>query len=484
MQNHTECSMGSVQSNKFKMGEERVCSSIVRLDFIAPITYLANFLYCYLYTNRPTSEMARQTTQSMRPRITFAILIGIAVLRTGNSFTSIHNSRAFKTIETALFVASRPPKSKPGNKGKAGNKGKNSKSNSKWDIRRGKKQFAPKPRPILTDYKANTDPFEMEGRLSGAINCEHFGACAGCVTSENVGEVDIIQSAKRYFSSTAVRKNRMDVYESGEDWVVEEEDDGFYEVVVPTKITGWRTQAKLVVTERSSSWANDGCMFGLYKRGSHEVLEIPKCAVHHPSINLAVEALEKATAKVRTSAFSKDSREGGLRYVQLQVERSTGKVSLTLVWAASELKYAQPALSRLTKELSKSFPQLWHSMWCHCNEGPGNNIFTRNGKNWYKLSGNEFVREPIATGEFGWLYFTPLTFRQGNMDGFDILALDVAKSIPGGSKVCELYAGVGLLGLTSLVHHSQPPNEPLVWVRCSDENPANLRSFTRSLSSM
>jgi tRNA G37 N-methylase Trm5 len=70
------------------------------------------------------------------------------------------------------------------------------------------------------------------------------------------------------------------------------------------------------------------------------------------------------------------------------------------------------------------------------------------------------------------------------MDGFDILANDVAKSIPGGSKVCELYAGVGLLGLTSLVHHAQPDSEPLTWVRCSDENPANVRSFTRSLSSM
>ncbi|CAJ1970049.1 unnamed protein product [Cylindrotheca closterium] len=276
----------------------------------------------------------------------------------------------------------------------------------------------------------------------------------------------------------------MDVYENGEDWVVEEVDDGFYEVVVPTGITGWRTHAKLVVTERSSSWANDGCMFGLYRRGTHDVQEIPNCAVHHPAINLAVQELEKATAKVGTAAFSRESREGGLRYVQLQVERWTGKVSLTLVWAASELKYAQPALSRLTKELSKSNPVLWHSMWCHCNESPGNNIFTRSSKNWYKLSGNEFVREPISVGEYGWLYFTPLTFRQGNMDGFDILAIDVAKSIPGGSKVCELYAGVGLLGLTSLVHHSQQPNEPLVWVRCSDENPANLRSFTRSLSSI
>jgi hypothetical protein len=170
--------------------------------------------------------------------------------------------------------------------------------------------------------------------------------------------------------------------------------------------------------------------------------------------------------------------------VQLQVERSTGKICLTLVWFASELKYTQPALSRVTKALATLEPDLWHSMWCHCNESPGNNIFNRNPKGWYRLSGNEFVKEPLPVGDYGWLYFSPLTFRQGNMDGFDILAMDVAKSIPGGSKVCELYAGVGLLGLTSLVHHAQPESEPLTWVRCSDENPANVRSFTRSLSSM
>ena len=320
-------------------------------------------------------------------------------------------------------------------------------------------------------------------RLEGSIGCEHFASCAGCVTNERVGEVDVIQSAKRYFSSTAVRKNRMDVQQSGEDWVVEAEDDGFYQVVVPSKITEWRTQAKLVVTSKSSSWLNDGCLFGLYKRGTHEVLSIPTCSVHHPSINRAVKVLEEATAKVGTAAYSKESREGGLRYVQLQVERSTGKICLTLVWFATELKFAQPALSRLTKELSRSAPDLWHSMWCHCNDSPGNNIFNRNPKGWYQLSGNEFVREPLAVGDYGYLYFTPLTFRQGNMDGFDILAKDVAKWIPGGSKVCELYAGVGLLGLTSLVHHDQL-DSPLTWVRCSDENPANLRSFTRSLSSM
>jgi 23S rRNA (uracil1939-C5)-methyltransferase len=276
----------------------------------------------------------------------------------------------------------------------------------------------------------------------------------------------------------------MDVERERQEWVVEDDDDGFYKVVVPSDITKWRTQAKLVVAPKSSSWSKDGCSFGLYQRGSHDVVTIPECEVHHPSINRAVNALSKATNKVGTAAFQKDSREGGLRYVQFQLERTTGKICLVLVWAASELKYTQPALSRLIKELARLEPDLWHSVWCHCNESPGNNIFSRNPKNWYRMSGPEFVREPLPVGDQGWLYFSPLAFRQGNMDGFDILANDVARAVPGGSKVCELYAGVGLLGLTSLVYHSQRSEEPLVWVRCSDENPANPRSFRRSVSSL
>jgi 23S rRNA (uracil1939-C5)-methyltransferase len=142
---------------------------------------------------------------------------------------------------------------------------------------------------------------------------------------------------------------------------------------------------------------------------------------------------------------------------------------------------------------------VWHSIWCHCNDGVGNNIFTRKPDRWTRLAGPEFLREPIPVAvavsrdenddasapatAAGWFYFTPLTFRQGNMDGFDVLANDVARSIPGGSKVCELYGGVGVLGLTALAYHEQR-GDPLQWLRCSDENPANARCFHRSTESL
>jgi 23S rRNA (uracil1939-C5)-methyltransferase len=196
-----------------------------------------------------------------------------------------------------------------------------------------------KSRPSMTDYDLNRNPRMNRERLEEPILCQHFGQCSGCAVPSHVGDVDIVQSAKLYFSSTSVRRRRRDVIDQRLDWSVEEgTEDGFYQVVVPSKVNGWRTQAKLAVAPKSSSWAKDGCVFGLYRKGTHSVLEIPVCAVHHPSINVAVEALVNATKKVGTSAFTEDSREGGLRYVQLQVERSTGRVCLTLVWNAESLK--------------------------------------------------------------------------------------------------------------------------------------------------
>ena len=60
----------------------------------------------------------------------------------------------------------------------------------------------------------------------------------------------------------------------------------------------------------------------------------------------------------------------------------------------------------------------------------------------------EFLREPISTtdpfseSKDGLLYFTPANFRQGNLDGFDIIAQEVAKAVPSNAAVCELYGGV------------------------------------------
>lgn len=77
-----------------------------------------------------------------------------------------------------------------------------------------------------------------------------------------------------------------------------------------------------------------------------------------------------------------------------------------------------------------------------------------------------------------------MTNTQGNLDGFDVLAHAVAHRVPPGSKVCELYAGVGMLGLSALAKHAESDETRLQWLRCSDENPANSRCFRKALESL
>ena len=66
-------------------------------------------------------------------------------------------------------------------------------------------------------------------------------------------------------------------------------------VIHPWDPHGWRTVAKLAVRP-VSRWR--GVELGLYQLGSHDVVGIPQCRVHHPSVNLAMDALQAAAKKV------------------------------------------------------------------------------------------------------------------------------------------------------------------------------------------
>lgn len=69
-----------------------------------------------------------------------------------------------------------------------------------------------------------------------------------------------------------------------------------------------------------------------------------------------------------------------------------------------------------------------------------------------------------------------MNFRQANLDAFAGILEQVASHVPVDSVVCELYAGVGLIGL-SIAHKCAE-------VRCSDENPANVRAFEKACRSL
>eukprot|EP00804_Cyclotella_cryptica_P017513 CCRYP_006681-RA/>CCRYP_006681-RA protein AED:0.44 eAED:0.44 QI:0/-1/0/1/-1/1/1/0/302 len=150
---------------------------------------------------------------------------------------------------------------------------------------------------------------EQSSQSLSSIDCPHFGTCPGCVVSTNIQDIDVIESAKLYFSSQSVQKHAIPHNRKDRKRYFHEEEEEFYKVIIPSSITSWRSQAKLAVAPTSTWSRSSGATIGLYARHSHDVLSIPECKVHHPSINRAVEMIVEATKKVRTPVYLEDTGE-------------------------------------------------------------------------------------------------------------------------------------------------------------------------------
>lgn len=73
---------------------------------------------------------------------------------------------------------------------------------------------------------------------------------------------------------------------------------------------GYRNQAKLVA--RRAHW---GLLLGVYRPGTHQVVDISSCPVHQPPINEVLAGVRAALESAHAPAYDERSQSGWLRYV-------------------------------------------------------------------------------------------------------------------------------------------------------------------------
>lgn len=242
--------------------------------------------------------------------------------------------------------------------------------------------------------------------LQNDISCSHFSECSGCEISTGVDNPPVLAEAKKYFKKLRVADFSLRV----------------------GSVNFWRYRAKLSVRGTSKNPE-----IGLYKKGTHTVLDIPFCKVHHKNINLAVELVKKFIQNNNIEPYNEHSKTGLLRYIQLVVERSTGKVQLTFVLNSN----GETNLSKWNVDDS----ELWHSVWLNFNKSTTNNIF---GDDWTLIKGAPLIFERFGSTE---VCFHPASFAQSNLELFEQMLESINKMVPESSKVVEYYAGVGVIGL-------------------------------------
>lgn len=240
-------------------------------------------------------------------------------------------------------------------------------------------------------------------------SCPHFKICSGCSVDLTLRTPplwnDILAFAKPWLTP---QLNQLSSYH-------------------------WRCRAKLAV--RGTAGAP---IIGLFKRGSHQAIAIPDCLVHHPHINSAIRSIRDWMTAHQIVPYDEKRGQGELRYLQLVVERSTGKVQVTFVVNGSHLK---ERWARLVALLEQESAESWHSLWLNFNASRTNTIF---GHEWLKLSGEEWLWEKFGKTE---ICYQPATFGQANLNLFEKLLARIEAWVPPQAYLVEYFAGVGAIGL-------------------------------------
>ena len=227
-------------------------------------------------------------------RVGIVIICLVHLLLSFNRFIKYTSNDKRRSIHSAIFAKRRVQDDKI-------DKTKTASSADSWKV-------------LTTKLSSSKSAKQIFGKLEKKIvvdntvdelQCVHFKTCSGCSIRGNFTDATpVVGRAKRFFIS----KN-----------------------IVPTihlgNITEWRTLVKLAV-QPMSKWG--GLKFGLYKSGTHEVEPISNCRVHHPAVNIAIEELKKHAIEAGVRGYEESNNglkaTGDLRYIQMSVERETGKV--------------------------------------------------------------------------------------------------------------------------------------------------------------
>ena len=321
--------------------------------------------------------------------------------------------------------------------------------------------------------------------------------------------------------------------------------DGVFDIHIG-ETQRWRTVSKLAVRPDEDGKVS----VGLFAPNSHDVLPLPKCRMHHPSINMAVEVITEACHSLSVVPYREagnsnedDKGSGQLRYVAVNIERSTGAAQITLVWneaPPSDGAIDNPTLQKLASKIVSSSTKstaeveeppkkrrrgrrggkpesntqsthvndggkqattfklhsLWinyHKSWKHANavfafdakcwkrvEGPSAVIEHLDFQNARRVMNSDALAAPAPLDFKVPLHFPPNVFRQANLDFFTSIVARIRERT---IKLREDEIGdlicTELYGGVGTI--GLHLSDLVTYLVSSDENPNNYTCFTKTV---
>ncbi|WP_082146980.1 23S rRNA (uracil(1939)-C(5))-methyltransferase RlmD [Rubeoparvulum massiliense] len=177
---------------------------------------------------------------------------------------------------------------------------------------------------------------------------------------------------------------------------------------------------------------------GLYEMGSHNLVEMSSCQVHHPKLNHILNVTKKLLADFKVPPYDERKDTGVIRTIVARYAFATNQAQLTLVTATDNL----PRLKELVLELRFQLPELV-TIAQNINPIKTSLVF---GNDTRILWGQEQIEERL--GELSYA-LSPRSFFQLNPQQTVHLYHEVKRQaqLTGTENVVDAYCGSGTIAL-------------------------------------
>jgi 23S rRNA (uracil1939-C5)-methyltransferase len=206
-----------------------------------------------------------------------------------------------------------------------------------------------------------------------------------------------------------------------------------HDIIPSPKPLHYRNSAKLVVAGKFAA-----PLIGIYRRNSHEVIDISDCPLHHPLVNRVVQSVKEGIRKGKVPIYSARTGSGILRYLVVRISERDNRAMAVLVTAQRSFN----EIHHLAKFLQSAIPEV-SVVVQNVNSSAGNVIL---GEKDYFITREKSLFDTIGEVRFS---ISPRSFFQVNSGSAMILYEKVRElgALTGVESVLDLYCGVGGISL-------------------------------------
>lgn len=179
-------------------------------------------------------------------------------------------------------------------------------------------------------------------------------------------------------------------------------------------------------------------MAGLYREGTHQLIDVTDCKVQHPKTNEITRKVLRIIEDLNIPVYDERKRKGVIRRIVTRIGFQTGDIQLVLVTAGKHF----PKKELFLKEMKRRIPEVT-SVLQNINPKKTSLIF---GDETHLLMGNEYIEEQLGGIRYD---LSARAFFQLNPEQTYKL-YNLVKSfsdLNGDETVVDAYCGVGTIGL-------------------------------------